>query len=128
MQKAGNCASNAIFATGSDFPAFVLCRMEQPIFDFTDAQLTADTARNGTLHLVIGSDGISLLATDAFGRASTRARMPGGKPGSDDMAKVFVAQRKARPFWFGHPWVFSGAIDRGRGKVKDGDIVDLSDH
>ncbi len=42
--------------------------MEQRIFDFTDAQLTAETARSGTLHLVIGSDGISLLVTDAFGR------------------------------------------------------------
>ena len=42
--------------------------MEQRIFDFTDAQLTAETARNGTLNLVIGSDGLSLLVTDAFGR------------------------------------------------------------
>ncbi|HYC77951.1 MAG TPA: class I SAM-dependent rRNA methyltransferase, partial [Planctomycetota bacterium] len=44
------------------------------------------------------------------------------------MAKVFVQPRKARPFWFGHPWVFSGAIDRVRGKLKDGDVVDLCDH
>ncbi|HMS15587.1 MAG TPA: class I SAM-dependent rRNA methyltransferase [Planctomycetota bacterium] len=43
------------------------------------------------------------------------------------MAKVFLKQRKARPFWFGHPWVFSGAIDRVRGKVKDGEIVELCD-
>lgn len=42
--------------------------MEQRIFNFTDAQLTAETARNGTLNLVIGSDGISLLVTDAFGK------------------------------------------------------------
>ncbi len=44
------------------------------------------------------------------------------------MAKVFVMARKARPFWFGHPWVFSGAIDRVRGKVKDGEVVELCDH
>ena len=42
--------------------------MEQRIFDFTDAQLTAETARDGVLNLVVGSDGISLLATNAFGR------------------------------------------------------------
>ncbi len=42
--------------------------MEQRIFDFTDAQLTAETARNGTLNLVIGSDGLSLLVTDGFGK------------------------------------------------------------
>ena len=44
------------------------------------------------------------------------------------MAKVFVMARKARPFWYGHPWVFSGAIDRVRGKVKDGEVVELCDH
>ncbi len=44
------------------------------------------------------------------------------------MAKVFVKPRKARPFWFGHPWVFSGAIDRVRGTPKDGEIVELCDH
>lgn len=44
------------------------------------------------------------------------------------MAKVFLKERKARPFWFGHPWVFSGAIDRTRGQLKGGSIVTLCDH
>ncbi len=44
------------------------------------------------------------------------------------MAKVFVQSRKARPFWFGHPWVFSGAIDRVKGDPKDGSVVELCDH
>jgi 23S rRNA (cytosine1962-C5)-methyltransferase len=44
------------------------------------------------------------------------------------MARVFIKPRKARPFWFGHPWVFSGAIERVRGKKKDGDIVDVFDY
>ena len=26
------------------------------------------------------------------------------------MAEVFVKKGKARPFWFRHPWVFSGAV------------------
>ncbi|MSR74269.1 MAG: class I SAM-dependent rRNA methyltransferase [Planctomycetes bacterium] len=43
------------------------------------------------------------------------------------MAKVILKARKARPFWFGHPWVFSGAIDRVRGQVADGDVVELMD-
>jgi 23S rRNA (cytosine1962-C5)-methyltransferase len=43
------------------------------------------------------------------------------------MAKVFVQPRKARPFWFGHPWVFSGAVDRVKGRVQDGDVVELCD-
>lgn len=42
-------------------------------------------------------------------------------------AKVFVKHRRARPFWFGHPWVFAGAVDRVRGQIKDGDIVELCD-
>jgi 23S rRNA (cytosine1962-C5)-methyltransferase len=43
-------------------------------------------------------------------------------------AKVFVKHRRARPFWFGHPWVFAGAVDRVRGQVADGDVVELCDH
>ncbi len=42
--------------------------MEQRNFNFTDAQLTAETAREGVLNLVVGSDGLSLLATNAYGR------------------------------------------------------------
>lgn len=44
------------------------------------------------------------------------------------MIKVFIKERKARPFWFGHPWVFSGAIDRVKGGPKDGDVVEVCDH
>jgi 23S rRNA (cytosine1962-C5)-methyltransferase len=44
------------------------------------------------------------------------------------MAKVLLKPRKARPFWFGHPWVFSGAIDRVRGDPEDGAVVELCDH
>jgi 23S rRNA (cytosine1962-C5)-methyltransferase len=43
-------------------------------------------------------------------------------------AKVLVKHRRARPFWFGHPWVFAGAVDRVRGQVADGDVVELCDH
>jgi len=43
------------------------------------------------------------------------------------MAKVVLKSRRARPFWFGHPWVFSGAVERVRGKLRDGDVVDVFD-
>ena len=43
------------------------------------------------------------------------------------MAKVFIKPRRARPFWFGHPWVFSGAIDRVRGQLRNGDVVEVCD-
>jgi 23S rRNA (cytosine1962-C5)-methyltransferase len=46
---------------------------------------------------------------------------------NSSMAKVFVKHRRARPFWFGHPWVFAGAVDRVRGQVRDGDVVELCD-
>ncbi|MEO6760186.1 MAG: DUF3822 family protein [Saprospiraceae bacterium] len=42
--------------------------MEQRIFEFTDAQLSAETARDGVLNLILGSDGISLFATNNFGK------------------------------------------------------------
>lgn len=43
------------------------------------------------------------------------------------MSKVMLKPRKARPFWYGHPWVFSGSVERVRGRVRDGDVVELLD-
>ena len=43
------------------------------------------------------------------------------------MAKVFVKPRRARPFWFGHPWVFSGAIGRTKGQIRNGGVVQVCD-
>lgn len=40
---------------------------------------------------------------------------------------VFVKERRARPFFYGHPWVFSGAIERVEGKPRNGDTVDVFD-
>ncbi len=42
--------------------------MEQRIFDFTDTLLTPAAARDGVLNLVVGSDGMSICVTNAFGR------------------------------------------------------------
>ncbi|MBN2490034.1 MAG: class I SAM-dependent rRNA methyltransferase [Planctomycetes bacterium] len=43
------------------------------------------------------------------------------------MARVYVQKGKARPFWFRHPWVFSGAVERVEGHARDGDIVTVLD-
>lgn len=43
------------------------------------------------------------------------------------MARVILGEGKARPFWYGHGWVFSGSVDRVNGRVEDGDVVDVVD-
>ena len=43
------------------------------------------------------------------------------------MATVLLKRQRAKPFFFRHPWVFSGAIDRIEGSFTDGDIVDVAD-
>ena len=42
-------------------------------------------------------------------------------------ATAHLKPRKARPFYYRHPWVFSGAIDRVDGEWTDGDLVRLCD-
>jgi 23S rRNA (cytosine1962-C5)-methyltransferase len=43
-------------------------------------------------------------------------------------ARVFVAPRRAKPFYARHPWVFAGAILRVENAPKDGDVVELLSH
>jgi 23S rRNA (cytosine1962-C5)-methyltransferase len=51
-----------------------------------------------------------------------------GDGGQDSTAKVFLHQGRARPLWFGHPWVYANAIDKVEGACGPGDIVSLCDH
>jgi 23S rRNA (cytosine1962-C5)-methyltransferase len=46
----------------------------------------------------------------------------------DSDAKVVLKRGRARPLWFGHPWVYSNAVDRVEGKADHGSIVSLMDH
>ncbi len=46
----------------------------------------------------------------------------------DSSAKVVLKRGRARPLWFGHPWVYSNAIDRVEGKADPGSVVSLADH
>ena len=43
------------------------------------------------------------------------------------VATAHLKPRKAKPFFYRHPWVFSGAIDRIDGEWTDGDLVRLCD-
>ena len=43
------------------------------------------------------------------------------------MARVFLKRGRANPIWHGHPWVYSGAIEREEGGVEPGDAVDVCD-
>ncbi|MBI1848717.1 MAG: class I SAM-dependent rRNA methyltransferase [Planctomycetes bacterium] len=43
------------------------------------------------------------------------------------MARVFLKRGKAKPFWFRHPWVFSGAVRDAEGGLEDGDVVEVCD-
>jgi 23S rRNA (cytosine1962-C5)-methyltransferase len=51
-----------------------------------------------------------------------------GEGGGDSAARVFLRQGRARPLWFGHPWVYANAIDRVEGAAGPGDAVALCDH
>ncbi len=44
------------------------------------------------------------------------------------MAKLYVKKGRANPLWHGHPWLYSGAIEREEGSYQPGDAVDVVDH
>jgi 23S rRNA (cytosine1962-C5)-methyltransferase len=46
----------------------------------------------------------------------------------DSAAKVVLKRGRARPLWFGHPWVYANAVDRVEGKVEPGCVISLLDH
>jgi 23S rRNA (cytosine1962-C5)-methyltransferase len=52
----------------------------------------------------------------------------GGGEGRDSAARVMLRKGRARPLWFGHPWVYANAVERVEGTVAPGDVVSLHDH
>ncbi len=46
----------------------------------------------------------------------------------DSAARIVLKRGRARPLWFGHPWVYSNAIDRVEGTAEPGSVVSLIDH
>jgi 23S rRNA (cytosine1962-C5)-methyltransferase len=43
-------------------------------------------------------------------------------------ARVVLHKGRARPLWFGHPWVYANAVARVEGEPGPGDVVSLADH
>lgn len=55
-----------------------------------------------------------------FGRAQGRTpAAPAKSAGDGGITRVQLQRGKSKPFWIGHPWVFSGAIDKVKGDVGD---------
>jgi 23S rRNA (cytosine1962-C5)-methyltransferase len=50
-----------------------------------------------------------------------------GEP-RDSKARIVLHKGRARPLWFGHPWVYANAVDRVEGEARPGDAVSLCDH
>jgi 23S rRNA (cytosine1962-C5)-methyltransferase len=42
--------------------------------------------------------------------------------------RVVLRKGRARPLWFGHPWVYANAVARVEGSPAPGDVVSLVDH
>jgi 23S rRNA (cytosine1962-C5)-methyltransferase len=60
--------------------------------------------------------------------ASSAAPLEGESGGQDSRARVVLRQGRARPLWFGHPWVYANAVARVEGNASPGDVVSLHDH
>jgi 23S rRNA (cytosine1962-C5)-methyltransferase len=43
------------------------------------------------------------------------------------MATLYLKRGRANPLWQGHPWVYSGSIQREEGAYQPGDVVDVAD-
>lgn len=54
--------------------------------------------------------------------------VPNDPGGADSAARVVLRRGRARPLWFGHPWVYANGVDRIEGSAAPGDTVSLCDH
>jgi len=46
----------------------------------------------------------------------------------DSTARMVLKRGRARPLWFGHPWVYANAVDRLEGTAEPGATITLADH
>jgi 23S rRNA (cytosine1962-C5)-methyltransferase len=49
-------------------------------------------------------------------------------PAAAGEARVVLRKGRARPLWYGHPWVYANAIASVEGEPSPGDVVALTDH
>lgn len=52
---------------------------------------------------------------------------PTSSPSSEATGRVVLRKGKARPLWFGHPWVYGNAVEKVEGAPEPGDVVSLLD-
>ena len=64
------------------------------------------------------------MSEGALSRAAAAAA-PG--EGKDSTARVLLRKGRARPLWFGHPWVYGNAVERLDGGAEPGDVVSVAD-
>jgi 23S rRNA (cytosine1962-C5)-methyltransferase len=62
------------------------------------------------------------------GEASAAPATDGAAAALDSTARVVLRQGRARPLWFGHPWVYANAVARVEGEPPPGAVVSLADH
>src|SRR3569623_2792224 len=70
-----------------------------------------------------------MSSSESTTRYAPPAAAPAGDAApADSTAKVGLRRGRARPLWFGHPWVYANAVDRIEGQANAGDAVSLVDH
>ena len=62
------------------------------------------------------------------GEGSATPATDGATAALDSTARVVLRQGRARPLWFGHPWVYANAVARVEGEPPAGAVVSLADH
>src|SRR5581483_7616693 len=93
-----------------------------------NASVTEPGANAGGPRAEAGAaDAASSSRAPSAAAAPTTATVPDGA-GRDSSARVVLRKGRARPLWFGHPWVYASAIDRVEGAAGPGDAVSLCDH
>ncbi|HEY5281583.1 MAG TPA: class I SAM-dependent rRNA methyltransferase [Polyangia bacterium] len=60
--------------------------------------------------------------------STTSDSRPASGVARDSAAKIVLRRGRARPLWFGHPWVYANAVDRVEGTAEPGCVVSLLDH
>jgi 23S rRNA (cytosine1962-C5)-methyltransferase len=66
--------------------------------------------------------------TTAPQSSPTTSAAPAPSKSGDVPARVLLRKGRARPLWYGHPWVYANAVERVEGAPEPGDVVSLADH
>jgi 23S rRNA (cytosine1962-C5)-methyltransferase len=59
--------------------------------------------------------------------AKSAPAIPVAGEGKDSSARALLRKGRARPLWFGHPWVYGNAVEKLEGAADPGDVVSVAD-